>query len=354
MNGIGITYRWTRALTIPAVVLLFTIGVTALGQDLAKRDAATERERQVWLIEEAKQARDSNAVGLKTAYATGKVRHTIEDGGPITVLVDADIQVFYDAPKFRVHLVYAQLLTEQFQNSQTPDENFEKWKPSSRSEQVIVYNGSHLVSVTTEKDGNSQGTIYFGFSKMTVLRNAGFPFEDPVQLWTQALSLEGLDSRALSITELQKGGFVGLMQKNRYRMKFFVCDDFGYDLRRVSSYRTGELHPFRDYLLEWSQNQDVHYVTRFSNSWSSANPDTGAAHGVVRSLSVEYSEFQANPAIAPEVFTLPSMSIPDGTRFTDKRSKVEFGPRELIFNAGQLTDASSGKLYPLQTQATGR
>ncbi|MFK7737083.1 MAG: hypothetical protein AB8B50_13695, partial [Pirellulaceae bacterium] len=87
MNGTGITHRWTRALTIPAVVLLFTIGVTALGQDLAKRDAAIERERQVWLIEEAKQARDSNAVGLKTAYATGKVRHTIEDGGPITVLV---------------------------------------------------------------------------------------------------------------------------------------------------------------------------------------------------------------------------------------------------------------------------
>jgi hypothetical protein len=334
-----------------AIAISFTI--TAVGQAPVGDGSTTEQDQRARLIDGAKRARDANASRLQSAYATGKVRHTIEDGGPVTTLIDADVQVFYDAPKFRVHLVYDQLLTEQFRNSKSNDENFEKWKPSSKAEQLIVYNGSHLIAVTTERDGTCSGTIYFGFSKMTVLRNAGFPFEDPVQLWTQALSLEGLDQRALSITELQRGGFVGLMQKNRYRMKFFVCDNFGYDLRRVSSYRTGELHPFRDYLLDWSRSQDVYYVTRFSNSWSSANPDTGAAHGVVRSLSVEYSEFQANLAIAPEVFTLSSMSIPNGTKFIDKRSKVENGPRELVFNDGQLTDTTSGKAYNLQSQSVG-
>lgn len=347
------TPRWSGDI-IPALLTCWFVALTANGQDLADQDPAVQQQSRISLIEEAKRSRDANSAQLKTAYATGKVRHTIDDGGPIITLLDADIQVFYDAPNFRVHLVYDQLLTEQFRNAKTPEESFVKWKPSSKAEQIILYNGSHLVSVSTERDQTCKGTIYFGFSKMTVLRNAGFPFEDPIQLWTQALSLEGLDPRALSITELKKGGFVGLMQKNRYRMKFFVCDEFGYDLRRVSSYRTGEQHPFRDYLLDWSHSQDVHYVTRFTNSWSTANPDTGAEHGLVRTLSVEYSEFQANPAIAPEVFSLASMSIPDGTKFSDKRSKVEFGPRELVFNDGQLTDTSSGKLYSLQAPVSQR
>ncbi|MEM8734642.1 MAG: hypothetical protein AAGG44_10495 [Planctomycetota bacterium] len=337
----------TRPRTIAsALVFWLSSATTMVCNPCAAEDDSTEE-----ILQTAVEARDENAEQLQTAYGSGKVLHTIEENGTETKLIDADIQVFYDKPRFRIHLSYEQFLSERTRRAALPlDQRAEpssKWQTTDRSEQIIVYDGSRIISIEGSKDGSYRGTIYFGFAKMAVMRIAGFPFEDPVTLWTQALNLEGLDRRALSITPLVDGGFSGVLQKNTYRMKFVFFKDFGYDLRRVSSFRTGESHPFRDYVIEWADQDDIHYVKRFSNFRSTANPDTGASRATIRRLSVEYSTFTPNIELPDSVFTLQSLQLPQNTSFIDKRSNVEGGPKQLLFDGQRLLDAQT--LQPYQS-----
>lgn len=300
------------------------------------------------LIQRSIEARKANTSQLRTAFGDGRVNfvvHESEHKAPVTVL-DADIQIFFDAPKFRVHLLYEEKRNEARPVEGQSDQEFEKWVPSNTAERIIIYDGSKIFSVDFDRARKCEGTIYFGFAKMAVMRTAGFPFEDPVTLWSQALNMEGLDRRYTQITPLATGGFLGQLTKNTYRMKFFFLDDFGYDLRRVSSYRTGETQPFRDYLLNWSESNDVYYVRRFANTVTSASHDTGSAFQITRKLSVEYTTFDANIEIDPSVFTLSSIDIPDGSRFLDKRSSVNGGPKELIYQDSELTNAALQKLQP--------
>lgn len=286
-------------------------------------------------------AREANKAELKSAFGSGTVQYLVDESptsAPIRVL-DADLQVFWDAPKYRVHLVYEEKLSEAVKQAGVSAQEFEKWVPANVSERIIIYDGSKITAVEFDRDRNCQGTIYFGFAKMAVMRTAGFPFEDPVSLWSQALNIEGLDAKNTKLTPLENGGCVGLLQKNTYRMKFFFLNDFGYDLRRVSSYRTGETQPFRDYMLKWGESNGAHYVQRFTNTVTSASRDTGSSFQASRKLSVEYARFEANREIDPSVFDLASISIPEKTRFFDKRSSVEGGPKELIFSKGTLVDA---------------
>ncbi len=294
------------------------------------------------LISQAAAVRDENADALRSAFGVGRVQYTVHeaDQAQAVSVLDADIQVFFEKPKYRIHLVYEQKLNESVRVPGQSAEDFERWTPSSLAEQVVIFDGDQITSLECHRDGHCEGTIYFGFAKMIVMRNAGFPFEDPVTLWSQALNLEGLDLQNTTLTRLDDGGFVGLLNKNTYRMKFFILDRFGYDLRRVSSYRIGESQPFRDYLLDWRESNGVHFVQRFSNVVTSAGRDTGSNVQTVRKLTVEYSMFNANVEVDPEVFRLSALGIPDNTPFLDKRSSVEGGPKQLIYRDGSLAEAS--------------
>ncbi|MFN3192207.1 MAG: hypothetical protein ACE361_16970 [Aureliella sp.] len=331
------------------LALSLAFGLASAQPSLAQSESDSREQEQI--LETAVEERDKNAERLKTAFGTGKVLHTIEENGAETRLIDADIQVFYDAPRFRIHLSYEQFLTERARGAAEPADHIaeprSKWQVTDRAEQIIIYDGSRMISIEGRKDGTYRGTIYFGFAKMAVMRLAGFPFEDPVTLWTQALNLEGLDRRALKITPLVDGGFSGVLQKNTYRMKFVFFQDFGYDLRRVSSFRTGESHPFRDYVIEWANQNDIHFIKRFANFRSTANPDTGATRATIRRLSVEYDSFSPNIELPDSVFTLQSLQLPSETPFIDKRSNVEGGPKQLLFDGQRLLDAQTLQPYQL-------
>lgn len=301
-------------------------------------------------VRKMQQARDKNLSALQTAFGSGKAYfevHESADDEPLTVL-DADVQIFWDSPKFRLHLAYETNLTESVRRDGQREENFEKWSPSNIGERVIIYDGSQILSVEFDREGNCQGTIYFGFAKMAVMRNAGFPFEDPIRLWTQALNVEGLDLKNTEMTPLGNGGLIGLLQKNTYRMRFVLFDKFGYDLRRVSSYRTGESQPFRDYTMNWEPSGDAFYIQRFTNTVTSASHDTGSDFQASRRRIIEYSKFQSNVELDPTVFELSSVNIPDGTEFLDKRANVEGGPKQLVYRDGNLVsiDAATSASSP--------
>ncbi|RMF39411.1 MAG: hypothetical protein D6753_13840 [Planctomycetota bacterium] len=288
------------------------------------------------LLERVRRSRDENARRLQSAYGSGRLTYRIDEvGEPTVTALDSDIQFFYDRPKFRVHLAHNVRLQENVRPAGELDEDFRRWTPSDLTEQVIVYDGDKLVSVEF-RAGQCTGEIYFGFARLAVLRAAGFPFEDPVTLWSQAINLDSSDPRELRVIPLDGGGFVGILQKSTYFIKLTFLDKFGYDLRRVSSIRNGEARPFRDYLLQWEQRGDVFFVQRFVNTVSSAARDTASSAASSRQLSVEYTQFEANVQVSPDVFSLSSVVIPPGTEFLDKRSNVEGGPKRLLYQDGEL------------------
>ncbi len=330
-------HRFINLATILASMLIAWTHVASLrGQSPELPEHTETRELVGGVIE----ARDKNTAALRTAFGSGKVRFEVFESSEDTSLtvLDADIQVFFDAPKYRIHFVYATKMLERFRQQGESIDAFQKWVPSDIAEQIIIYDGSKIVSVEVDTTGSCEGTIYFGFNKMAVMRNAGFPFENPVTLWSEALTPEGLDIRNLELTPMESGGIVGLLRKNTYIQKFVLFGKFGYDLRRVSSYRIGERQPFRDYLITWDYSNGAHFVRRFSNTLTSANPDTGASHSYYRKLTVEYPRFEANTEIDPNVFELDNLGIPSGTSFVDKRANVEGVPKQLVFDDGRLTE----------------
>lgn len=336
LNMLGRKFCVVNSLILASLVCLQL--KPACGQSEPVGDAGTATEVVDEVLMAAIAARDDNAKRLQTAVGSGRVSFEIHEAGasaPVTVM-DSDLQVFYDAPRFRLHLAHDIRLTEAMKPQGVEEEDFQKWIPAEVIEQVVIYDGEKVYSVEYLREEECRGSIMFGFSKLAVLRGAGFPFENPVEMWEQALRIEELDRKRLSITPFGDGGFVGLLSKNTYRVKFFFFNRFGYDLRRVSSYRVGENQPFRDYLLSWEESNGVHFVQRFSNIVTSAHGDTASAQQTVRRLTVEFDTFDANVEIKPQVFELSSIEIPPGTRFIDKRSSVEGGPKQLVYRESKL------------------
>ncbi len=346
----GLNCRSILAYSMLAYSMLACSKLSAQAQDISgvsregrggDRKATLAVQQAKELIEHIKQASSANAAQLKSAFGTGTIQQSIHEAGSTdpVILLDSDVQFFYDEPKFRIHLVHHERLREAIKDNGLPDEDFQRWVPSDISEQVILYDGEKVCSVEFRTESPCVGTIHFGFKKTGVLRAAGFPFESPVDLWSRVFNPQDVDLRTLSITPIAGGGFVGLIQKTTYQVKFVFLDKFGYDLRRVSSIRLGETQPFRDYLLTWDVSNGVYFVRRLTNTVTTAHGDTASRGQTLKRLTVEYDMFEANTTIGPEVFLLSSIDLPDGTRFLDNRANIEGGPKELVYCDSRLQPA---------------
>ena len=294
------------------------------------------------LLDMAVMARDENANRLQSAYGSGRITREVQTGDPLQALtvMDSDIQLFYDRPRFRVHLAHDVRLVESLRSEEADEGKGDDWFPADVREQVIIFDGKKVYSVEFRGADECLGEIYFGFAKLAVMRSAGFPFEDPVDLWSQALSIESLERDRLALTPLDSDrGFIGLESRNTYYRKFYFLDQFGYDLRRVSSYRKSEPQPFRDYLLEWSLSNGVYYVSRFTNTVAKANGSRKPGPQTINRYTVRFTSFDANVDVNASVFSLDSVGMPEGTLLMDKRASVEGGPKQWIYRDGELQDA---------------
>ncbi|GIW96798.1 MAG: hypothetical protein KatS3mg111_0131 [Pirellulaceae bacterium] len=309
--------------------------------DTAPSPAWLPADKVKHLLTHWRSTRDENAQRLTTAFGTGRVTSLVHnvDEEPVVVL-DAGIQFFYDRPKYRLHLAYDRRLEENVRSVANTEMPSPRWVDSPITEQVIVFDGDKLISIEV-RGRQTTGALYFGFARLAVMRAAGFPFEDPIHLWTQAINLDNVQPSEVRVMPMSDGSFVMEVPKSTYRLKLVFFDSFGYDLRRVSSIRTGETQPFRDFLMRWETSGQVHYVQRFVNEVTSAAQDTAAAASNVRRLVVDFQQFHANVAIDPQVFELASLSLPDGTLFLDKRINVEGGPQRLRVRNGDLETSAT-------------
>ena len=295
-------------------------------------------------IEQLKDSRSQVGDQLKSARAAGRLQYTVGKTNELEPMhiIDAEFQVIYESPKFRIDLAYNERLQENLRNGDEQPGHFQKWVRSRVAKQTILFDGQKVISLETvlpllkSHQKEVRGTILFGFKKMNVMRSAGMPFEYPITIWKEALQFTNMDERNLKFTSLAGGGLRGVLTKNTYHMKFTLLDGSDYDLRRVSSYRTGEAQPFRDYFLRWEKSGGVPFVQRYVNVVTYADNETGTKTQEARKLTVEYFQFQANALIPADAFELKSAGVPEGTRFLDGRSNVNGGPKELVFIGNEL------------------
>ncbi len=325
-------------------VVIFVQGLVLNSHAWAQLDPSKPDTRQ--LLSTARQALERNAAELQSVTAQGRIRHLQFDRdveAPVVAL-DADLLLLYDAPKFRLHLQY-RAPWENFggHSSQLPLEPNEA-DQHKLEQQTLLFDGQTVLTVERKRDGSSRGDIYFDFHKQNMLRLAGFPFEDPVMLWNEPLRLDRADLSASETKPLSGGGFLGVLTKDTYRLKYYFLGAFEFDLRRVSSYRLGEDIPFRDWHLNWGQSQGVHYVERLVRRINEATTADDAFQRSVRSheqVELEYKTFDVAAAIGPEAFELSALALPESLPIYDHRVNVNGKPKVLHCRDGKLVDAQS-------------
>lgn len=287
------------------------------------------------LLERAKQALQRNSSRIETVAANGRIVHLryFQNTEQPVVMLDADVQVLYEAPRFRLDLQYVPL-TEEDHADQTV---LAAASQSNLEEQTVLFDGKTVITAERTRRGRWRGDIYFDFHKQNMLRMAGFPFEDPVTLWNEPLSIDRADLVAAQTTLLAGGGFMGVLQKETYRLKFFFLGDFDYDLRRVSSYRLNEDIPFRDWHVRWRQSQGVFFVDKLVRRNNEAtnpgawNSPSNISHDVVE---LEYHSVELNPAVEPGSFSVHELGLPAETPFYDHRVNVNGKPEVKVWKSG--------------------
>ena len=288
------------------------------------------------LLARANAARDANADQLRSAVAAGTLRHVLvrSDQGHPTTLIDADFELVFDAPRWLLRIQYTTLLERPAAAASASDP---PWVDAGIARRFLWMDGEALVVVDCTTEEQWHGRIYFESSRQTVLPDAGFPSGHPLHLWLGALDTTREELRGAVTTPLSGGGFVGRLDRGAEELKFYLFGDFGYDLRRVSLYRSGDPQPMRDCLLHWHRvGEGQYYVERFVAKTREA---IGVGDTVItahRREELAYTSFESNARVDPSRIDLGAIGIPLGTRFTDRRANVETRPRILVYRGGEV------------------
>ncbi len=339
-QGIGLQILANCLYVLLSSWLSTSVAHTVFAQSARELPVATQSTTRE-LIATAKAACDHNAAQLHSAVARGSIRHSNYGRDLVApqLTLDADVHVVYDAPRFRLHLQYASQdagPSDPGDQRRSPGSN---WNDTGLSEQTILFDGQTVITVQRANDGAVRGDIYFDFHRPNMLRAAGFPFEHPIALWEEPLRIDRADLLNSTTTPLAAGGFMGLLTKDTYRMKYYFLGDFGYDLRRVSTYRINETTPFRDWHVVWRAASGVHYVERLvrrANAGGEAAVLSSSAATQREQIVLEYTEFTLNPQVPPEALQLSALVLPEETPFFDHRTNVDGKPKLTLWQQGKL------------------
>lgn len=322
--------------------------------------ASTDSGAKTWgqepteVVERLQTARKLLAEELVSALAVGRLRQqTLKDSK--AVVVEHDVQIFFDAPKFRVHVldISPPHAEHDVRNQESLDDAAEgrvgdvvgelrNTRRSSDSqiftERLVIFDGDVVYSIVSS-NGRHRGKIFFDFQQQHVLRSTGYPYVPPLQLWQAGISSQ-LDPQKVQIQKLNQQGHILSEINAAYTTKYYFFDEFEFDLRRVIFTVPKAKLPFREISLSWGESQGVRYVSRYASKdrYLSDNPNAPPVDS--RNIEIEFSRFEANANIADEVFTLRSLNLPVDTPFDDHRSNVGGQPKQLKWNGQELVDAS--------------
>ncbi len=334
-------------------VLLFWAGITASTWCAAQEPTL--------VVEQLQSARNSLEKRLVSALAVGRLRQqTLKDALP--VVTEHDIQIFYEAPKFRVHVIDIaepgtplNATSVKAVNSELDEEieiepvragaaDFVQAARKTRlddsklvTERLVIFDGNVVYSILST-NGRQRGKIFFDFQQQHVLRSSGYPYVPPLQLWQAGINAQ-LDPQKIEIQKLNEQGKILEEVNASYTTKYYFFDDFDFDLRRVIFTVPKSQLPFREISLRWGESAGVRYVSRYASRDRSLSDDPTTPPVDVRKIEIEFSQFEANADIADDVFSLTSLNLPKNTPFDDHRANVDGQPKQLSWNGHELVDA---------------
>jgi len=336
--------------------------------------AKTMAQEPTAVIERLQTARNLLSEELVSALAIGRLRQqTLKDSKPL--VVEHEVQIFFDAPKFRVHVID---VSPELTDSSTglpsrpvgrPPNRIDAAEPQQDNDQLalqvaragdgvevarelrdtrrsqdgplfterlVIFDGDAVYSIVSS-NGRHRGKIFFDFQQQHVLRSTGYPYVPPLQLWQAGISAQ-LDPQKVQIQKLNQQGQILSEVNAAYTTKYYFFDDFDFDLRRVIFTVPKAKLPFREISLRWGESQGVRYVSRYASKdrYLSDNPNMPPVDS--RNVEIEFSRFEANARIAEEVFTLASLNLPANTPFDDHRSNVGGQPKPLLWNGKALVE----------------
>lgn len=298
-----------RSTMLSSLIMLLLSGIAVGEQPLTAGE---------WMST-AQRARDANAQHLNSLRATGRLLREVSDpsrGMPRTTL-DAQLQLAYDGPNFHLSLNYLEHLIR------VSGDFAHAWRPSNIARRNIIFDSKTVTLVEWTVEGECRGELFYDFGLQQAMRTADFPAEDPIQLWTPALSLAASQMRNTEITPLAGGGVVGQVDNPHYRMRFYFFGSFDYDLRRVSTYRKDDIVPFRDIVLNWKAIDDAWFVQRYVATLRTNNAADEPLQGDVETTIVEYQTMEKIAKLPLDIFSLRSLDIPRDAIFRDHRQLVD-------------------------------
>jgi hypothetical protein len=325
------------------------------------------------LIADLNAARQKVDADLTSGFAVGTLRKQVESEAG-TDIVESDIQVFFDAPKYRVHVANSR---HQWHPTGARVEAFSLHEEEHAADHIVIFDGEFVYEVedaSTKKidaaqpagesqaannDNNgpavngerepaagaepsAKGNVYFDFKQGAVLRNAGYPFNPPLHLWKDTIKLEQIteqkiDGKQVDLQVLASGGMVLNLNQASYTTRYYLFDEFGFDFRRATLTLPEVRKPFRETTLYWEQVGGVHYVTRLAKKdrHVSVNPKLDKLN--TRTFEIEFSTVDVNSQIDPRLFSLSSLGLDAGTPFDDHRSNIDGRPARRLWDGERLT-----------------
>ena len=208
----------------------------------------------------------------------------------------------FDHQKFNIHLDYRKVPDPQQGDDRT----------------AIVCDGSAIFANRFSPrihPAGCQTDVYEAEPEM--IRYAGSPF-DFRRLSSYALGEtsefeKSVEQYDIKFEELADGRFLARFEESdNWEETLEIAPDCGYLIvRRRGGNKTGEI-TYLDYKLDWKQKDGVWYL-------AGVTKDSQEAGGVRYHRVLEFDEFEVNPEVPPETFTLAALEPCEGSRFIDRR-----------------------------------
>ncbi len=245
--------------------------------------------------------------GLESGVGQGVFRHYERPVGAKEweLKTEADVEVQFDESRYHILLEYSK-------------------EPLKLESQTIVYDGSAIFTSRFSeriRPLGSETTVYERSptsSGMVRPQFAGFRW-DVTDLVSSLMNInkliENVTADGVTFTGSASEGYVGEHRVGRTGVVVFDCPrEYGYNVCRRQSFTKGGAVPIRDFVATWRQQANVWFIDSLSEKMSHAGRELR--------WELEYSSFEVNAEVSPEMFTMDALAMSSGSRFLDKRNDV--------------------------------
>ncbi len=271
-------------------------------------------------IEDARQASLAAADATKSARASGTFLVTLIDNNE--TWAEGSFKLIHGHGKVLIDMSFQ--TRKGFANTIAPDgSKIPTGAVDSAPARVLVLDdGKAVHMVTFDARINPTGCRVERCSSVSdALALARFPLRNPIN---PHLGVQDVDKtiQNLGISAIQWSYIGGTTFRGRYEYApktgewatFDVDTDSGNNVVSKAVYNARTDVPVLSYSLQWKQHNDFWYVAQVNASRRNSGMPA-------RSEEIKVTDYEPNPVLRDDDFSIESLGIPPGTRVLDRRSK---------------------------------